>query len=777
MVAHAAAPVLGALPIPRTRLIGREAEIGMARAFLLEEAVPLLTLTGPGGVGKTRLSLAIAHDVAEHFTDGVLWVDLAPVTDPTLVASTVAAALGLPLATDQPIAHELARLLRPRQILLLLDNCEHVLDTTADLVASLLGSCPALQVLATSRSPLQVHGEQMLPVDPLPLPTIDAPVEAIAQSAAVRLFAARARAVRPAFQIETANAATVVLLCRHLDGLPLAIELAAAHSAVLSPAALLAQMTDRLRLLAGGARDLPARQQTMREAIAWSYDRLTTEEQAAFRAVAVFAGGWTLEAAAAVLEQDEGAKLALLERLVAHSLVVIEVGSSSDTTRFAMLETIREFAHDALAARDEESAARDRHAVWFRELAEMAELELHGIGQDQPGWMARMDADLDNFRAAVEWLLATGNGLDALRLAVALEGYIGARSLEVEGRRWLETGLALAPDAPVALRTAAFYGLCNRAGLLGDPAAALTAAQAGLALAETHYDPFVRGRAYSALGFAWQWNQDPGEARQAFERAVPCLRQTDRHEFLALALASIGSMRRAAGELLAAVAPLDEALTYYDQIQDRWGHSSTLLQRAELARDLGLHADAVRFYGQGIAAAERIADQRQIMDIVVGLATVARATGQPERATRLLGAVAAAQSVTGIDRLWRYQDAEELAAMTRSAVGEAAFMAAWEAGHALPWTDAVTDALTVLDRERGVPMSQLPVRRPDAFELTRREREILALLCQRLTNPEIAAQLFISPRTAGTHVANLLAKLGVANRREAAAMAVHLGLI
>ena len=319
------APV-GSLPLARTRLIGREAERGAACTFLLEEAVPLLTLTGPGGVGKTRLVLAIAGDLARHFADGVVWVDLAPLTDPTLVPATLAAALGVTPALNQPLSDTLVYDLQPRQTLLVIDNCEHVLGETAELIAALLPACPALQVLATSRAPLHVRGEQVLPIEPLPLPDLDADLASLEANAAVRLFAARARAVRPGFRLEASNAPVIALLCRHLDGLPLAIELAAAHSAVLSPAALLAQMTDRLRLLADGPRDLPARQQTMREAIAWSYELLTAEEQAAFRALAIFAGGWTLPAAAAVLEQDERQTLTLLERLAAHSLVVAQVG-------------------------------------------------------------------------------------------------------------------------------------------------------------------------------------------------------------------------------------------------------------------------------------------------------------------------------------------------------------------------------------------------------------------------------------------------------------------
>src|SRR5215213_10048945 len=248
MAALVSARSSGMLPMPRTRLIGRDDEHEAARTFLLDEVVPLLTLTGPGGVGKTRLALAIADDVADHFADGVVWVDLAPLTDPALVPAAFIAALGLRPAADTAIGEALIHALHPRQTLLLLDNCEHVLAASADLVGSLLARCPALQVLATSRAPLHLQAEQLLPLDPLPLPGEDAALTIVALNAAVQLFAERARAVRPAFALTEANATTVAALCRQLDGLPLAIELAAARSTVLSPEALLAQMSDRLRL-------------------------------------------------------------------------------------------------------------------------------------------------------------------------------------------------------------------------------------------------------------------------------------------------------------------------------------------------------------------------------------------------------------------------------------------------------------------------------------------------------------------------------------------------
>jgi predicted ATPase len=339
VVASAASSLLESLPIPRTRLIGRRSERATARTLLLDEGVPLLTLTGPGGVGKTRVALTVAQDVADQFAGGVVWVDLASLRDADLVPVAVAGALGIVPGPSRPVLGDLTHHLRPQQIMLVLDNCEHLLAAIAALVATLLGSCPALQFLAASRAPLHVHGEQVVPIEPLPLPASTGSTrETVAENDAVRLFVERARAVRPSFALTAANAETIAALCRALDGLPLALELAAARITILSPEALLAQMTDRLALLSDGPRDAPIRQQTIAATIGWSYDLLSDDAQALFRRLAVFAGGFTLSAAQGVGQTGDASfstTMRGITTLVEQSLVHRIEGDGE--SRFTML--------------------------------------------------------------------------------------------------------------------------------------------------------------------------------------------------------------------------------------------------------------------------------------------------------------------------------------------------------------------------------------------------------------------------------------------------------
>ena len=436
----------GSVPIPRTRLIGREAEIAAAHTFLLEDAVPLLTLTGPGGVGKTRLSLAIASDVAAHFADGIVWVDLAPLADPALVPATVATTLGIPSGPDSSVRDALVAHLRAKQFLVIIDNGEHLLAALGDVVAMVLAACPAVQVLVTSRAPLHVRGEQEFPVAPLEPPMAEvSDLETLAENDAVRLFAERARAVWPAFRLEATNAPAVAALCRQLDGLPLAIELAAARSKLLAPSALLAQMTDRLRWLNDGPRDLPPRQRTMRDTIAWSYDLLDPETRRVFRLLAIFVGGFTLDAAQAVMTNAggwEGDVIGIIAALVDHGLVR-RVGAE-DAARFTMLETIREFGREQLAVHGELEDIRDAHAAWCLALAE--EAEPHLGGPDQSLWLAHLETDHDNLRAALTWWYEVGDARHGLRLATALLRFWDTRDYMAEGQPRLMAFLALPGD-------------------------------------------------------------------------------------------------------------------------------------------------------------------------------------------------------------------------------------------------------------------------------------------------------------------------------------------
>jgi non-specific serine/threonine protein kinase len=784
------------LPASLTPFVGREREVE-AVASLLRGQMRLVTLTGPGGVGKTRLALRVTELQASNFGDGITFVSLAAVTDPDLVAATVAQALGIREAGDRPVAERLASLLRDRELLLVLDNFEQVVEA-APQFASLLAACVELRVLVTSRVPLRVSGEQIFPVAPLTLPEPGAPPDQLASAEAVRFFVERARAAVPDFALTAVNGPAVAAVCARLDGLPLAIELAAAKTRLLPPSALLGRLDRRLPVLTGGARDQPARLRTMRDAIGWSHDLLGEEEQALFRRLAVFVGGFTLEAAEYVGGEGGDAQRPSpprpqatpprppsvfdgLEALAEQSL--IHPFDSSGEPRSGMLETVREYALERLAASGEEAEVRSRHAAWCLALAETAEPHLEGFGRNQAIWLSRLDADLGNLRAALAWFQQTGDARGVLRLTAVLDVLWFSRPYLGEARRWLEAGLVAGAGVPADVLGMALHVLANVTCFLGDHEAALSRAEEELALARQLGEPFPLGRAHYGLGIVWEHTGDAARAGAHYAEAVPLLRRAQATSWVYMALAGVGSMRLACGDVVGALPLLDEAVTLVRRtddtdpgaLGDTLGLALVLGQRAHAARIQGDQVLASRLFVESIAAARELGAERILLGQVAGLAGVALAQEQPERAARLLGAVAAAGETAGVVRIAHALHADRIAAAARARLGEASFAAAFAAGRALSLGDAVADGLALAASIQS-QAATIPPRR-DAFGLTPRQRDVLRLLVAGKTDREIADTLFIGRRTVTTHTSGLYARLGVASRTEAAALAVREGLV
>jgi predicted ATPase/serine/threonine protein kinase len=728
------------LPVQRTGFVGREKEVAAAKELLLRKDVRLVTVTGPGGIGKTRLAVEVASRLVENFPGGIHFVPLSPLSDPDLIASVIVQTLGLREASGQSPIEILKENLQDSlraPMLLLLDNFEH-LTQAAPTVAELLVMGPGLKILVTSRAALHVYGEHEFPVPPLALPdprSVSPPVEVLSQYPAVALFLQRAVAAKPGFELTRENAAAVSEICARLDGLPLAIELAAARLKVLSPASMLTRLVSRLQLLTGGARDLPQRQQTLRAAMDWSHDLLSAAEQKLFRRLSVFVGGCTLEGAEAVCNTKSDLDLDLLDAmasLVDKSLVQ-QAEQTLSESRFVMLETIREYALDKLEASGEAALTKRAQAAYCLVLAEEVAAEQSGVEGTE--WLGRLTCEHDNFRAALEWLTETGDAQWGLRLGAALFRFWEMREYLTEGRDSLSKLLKLAGTAaPSKARARALFAAGTLASEQGDYTSADALHRESLDIARQLGDKQGAAVSLNALGITTRDSGDLQVARSLTEESLALWRELGDQQAVARSLSNLanivklqgehararslyeeclsifrglgdrtcvawsmnyqGDVARDQGDSAAARALYEQSLGIFRELGDRWGIAGTLADLGSLAREQGDYPAALSRYRESIKLFQELDHKRGIARLLECFACSAALQLEAERSLRLAGAAAALRQNIGAPLTPAEQSKLEASLHpARQALSNAAGVTAWLEGWAWPIGKAIEEVM------------------------------------------------------------------------------------
>jgi predicted ATPase/class 3 adenylate cyclase len=723
------------LPIQPTPLIGREQQVTEAVILVHREDVRLVTLTGAGGTGKTRLSLQVAAELVADFEDGVFFVDLAAITDPQLFLATVAQMLSVREKRGQSLSESLSDYLRDRHLLLVLDNFEQLLDAGPS-VSALLARAPNLKALVTSRAPLHLLGEHEYSVPPLGVPDLDAsePPATLAAYEAVQLFLERARAVKPEFELTSENVPAVAEICARLDGLPLAIELAAARVRVLSPLALLGRLSQRLALLTGGPRDAPARQRTLRDTIEWSYGLLSASEQRLFARLSVFLGGRTIEAAEVVCDpvaELDAAVFDAVASLVEKSLLRQDEGPGGEP-RFFMLETIREYALERLERSGEGELLRQRHAQYFVALAEEAEPEI--LGADQIVWLERLEAERDNFRAALGWLLERGDTERALRLIGSLRRGWVARGHLSETRKWLEAAFEQNAALPPPIEAKALYALGRVALVQGDYDQAIPSLEQSarlfhelgeaeglvFSLADLGFIATAQGRHEDAQRFADESlgeakaagsertiaaalhsiactkldADEYGEARSLFEQSLALRRNLGDKRNIANSLCYLGSVALLEGDYDGATALLAESLALGRELGNLLIVSAALANESLVALAAGDANRAAALCMESLALSRELGDKRTTVECLHALAGVAAMQAEPLRAALLSGAAESLHAaIKAPPSPAERMVGERFLPIARAAVDDESFETTWAQGRRMNYDAAVAYAL------------------------------------------------------------------------------------
>ncbi|MEU6587236.1 protein kinase [Nocardia sp. NPDC046763] len=754
------------LPLELTSFVDRRAELAEVKNLL--SSARLVTLTGIGGVGKTRLALRAATTARREFADGIWLVELADISDPALLVGVIAASLGLRDDSARPLPKVVVEFLSTRKSLLVLDNCEQLVATVAESVETWLQACPHLRILTTSREPLDIAGESVLRVPPLtvPNPNQETPLRGLPRYDSVTLFADRATAVVPSFELTDDNKDTIARICTRLDGLPLAIELAAARMRTMSPEQILQRLDDRYALLTRGSRTAPTRQQTLRWSIDWSYQLCTPAEQRLWARLSVFTGGFELDAAEQICGTDlaPDSPLDVLSALVDKSILIRD--ESHGVVRFRMLETVQDFGRQKLRESGEDQLVRSKHRDWYQRLA--LDAEAGWISDRQLYWFARLERELPNLRDALEHCLAENSEEAAeagLQTAAALYMFWSFPGLYGEARRWINRVLNHPARQSIPDRVRALYAGCFLAVMQGDLPAAATLVEQARVLAEQDPTPMTQALIAHAAGAVALYRGELACATSSLERAVEVLSPNQRGYIHLAALTLLGWVHELAGDTQRAIEYHRQVLSITQacgellfQSTALWGMGVAVWQQGERSRAIELLANALRV------------NQRMRSPVVAAvslesLAWTACVDGNAERAAVLMGAAheldRSAGDVASIVPIMR-QHHDECVRLMRSALGVRGFESAFRHGQVMGMDAAVAYALGEQPTDTKLTSGPLP-------ELTKRERQVADLIAQGFTNKQIAAKLVISQRTAQGHVEHILTKLGFTSRAQIAA--------